>query len=277
LQPFRPVRAPDKDARNLSLPNVQLDVTLAGIRTTLTVGSEELTQGYVPLMRLIRRSWQSAGRRILVGLGGVPGSGKSSTAAILAGLWEAAGAEPSLVTVAMDGWHFTTAELDRRMSVGGDFSLRRRKGSPPSFDAVSLAGALREIKLARGDVAIPVYDRNLHEPVPGGAVVPADTGIVLIEGNYVLLDEGPWADVSGQIDLPLWLDIEPTACRAGIIARHVSGGLTPAQAAAKYAENDWPNSQIALTSRDRAEWLIRCAPTHKVLGLSRVTRPPSAP
>jgi pantothenate kinase len=272
MQRFHPVRTPAGDVRHLDLSSVQLEVMVAGIRVTVTVGPEEIVQAYVPLMRLIRQSWCSAGRRILVGLAGVPGSGKSITAAILARLWRTAGAGPALAVVAMDGWHLTNEELNRRPFVAADGStvpLRRRKGSPPSFDAVGLAAALRRIRRARSDVPIPVYDRNLHEPVPGGTVVPADTGIVWIEGNYVLLDEGPWANVSGQFDLSLWLDIDPAACREGIIARHVSGGMSPEEAADKYAENDWPNTQIALTSRDRAAWLIRCSPSHTVLGLSR--------
>ena len=250
--------------------NLELNVVVAGLPRSVTVAPSELIAVYGPLIRMLCEARASAGRRLVVGLAGIPGSGKSTLAAVLLEFWRHLRPGPLLSVVGMDGWHRTNAELDRRLFVAEDGStmpLRRRKGSPPSFDAVAFAAALRCIRQSRGDVRIPVYDRRRHEPVRDAGVVPAEADIVLVEGNYLLLDTGEWSEVTPQIDLKLWLDIDPDACREGITARHVAGGLSPDQAARKYAENDLPNAQIALATRHRADWVIRSDPRHRLTGL----------
>lgn len=251
-------------------------VPVAGFRETVSISPAELVHGYGALMRLLRRANREAGRRIIVGLAGIPGSGKSTTTAVLAELWREALLEPPIAVVGMDGWHLTNAELDRRFYVAPDGStlpLRRRKGSPPSFDAVRLAEALRAIRNADHEVRIPVYDRTRHEPIADAGLVPSEAGIVLVEGNYLLLDEGPWADVYATLDLPIWLDVDPAACREGILARHIAGGMRPQEAADKYAENDLPNAQIAMSGRRRARWLIQCDSSHRLVRVCAAQSP----
>jgi len=254
------------------LKPLRVDVVVAGLPQTVALEPGELIGGYLALMHILLAAHRSAGRRIVAGLAGVPGSGKSTLAAVLAALWHQIRPGPVLVVVGMDGWHLTNAGLDRRRFVNDDGTsvpLRDRKGSPPSFDVVGLADALRRIRDARDDVPIPRYDRKLHEPVPDAGVVPAATDVVLIEGNYLLNDEGPWADVSGRINLSLWLDVDPTACREGLIARHMAGGMSADQARTKYEQNDWPNTQLALAGRDRAAWLIHPDPSHVIVDVRR--------
>jgi len=256
----------------LAVKGLQLEVVVAGLPSQVVLRRDELLRGYVPLMRILIEAHRSAGRRIVAGLAGVPGSGKSTLAAVLAGMWRHVGPGPALAVVGMDGWHLTNAELDQRTIVADDGSttpLRRRKGSPPSFDAAALASALRRIRHASGNVCVPLYDRNLHEPVPNAGVIPGGTDIVLIEGNYLLLDEGAWTDVLGQIDLPLWLEIDPEACRDGLLARHIAGGMPPDQAAAKVRENDEPNARIALSTRHQAAWVIHSDGSHALTDVRR--------
>jgi pantothenate kinase len=269
----RPVPAgPERSGAKDDLPPIEMAVTVAGLNQTVIVEPDELAQAYLPLIRVLCQAQRSAGRRLLVGLAGIPGSGKSTHAMILAELWRQMEPGPLLAVIAMDGWHLPNTELDRRVSdssEGVSVPLRRRKGSPPSFDAEALATALRNLRMSRQDVTVPRYDRMAHDPVPDGTRVSAECDLVLIEGNYLLLDDGPWADVSSQMDLTIWLEIEPAACREGIVSRHVTGGMSVQQAEAKYLENDWPNAQIALTSRPRAAWILQATPAHHLVGLSR--------
>ncbi len=241
------------------LPPVCLTLDVAGLTHEILLDGRAFVTGYAPIMRVIVAAQRAADRRILVGLAGVPGGGKSTFVATLAALWHAIDPGPRLSVIGMDGWHLTTAELDAREIPGPDGSpipLRRRKGSPSSFDVDRLARDLAGLKAAGGDVAVPVYDRRLHEPRPDGLIVPADADVVLVEGNYLLLADGPWARVSDPFDLTFWLDIDPAACREDIIQRHITGGMDRAQAEAKYAENDRPNSDIARAARSRADWVI---------------------
>ncbi len=238
---------------------ITLNLVVAGRRQSVAIDPHELMRGYVPLLRILLEERQGKKRRILAGIAGVPGSGKSTLVSILAALWRAAAPGPTLATVAMDGWHLRNAELDRREFANPDGSripLRRRKGSPPSFDVEAFADALERIRTSEGDVRVPVYDRARHEPVPNAELVPSTVDIVLVEGNYVLLREGPWRRVGESFDVSFWIDIDPEACAGDIIARHMSGGMTPEGAKAKYAENDKPNAAVALATRGRADWLI---------------------
>ncbi len=252
------------------LAPLRIEVRVAGLRKSVTLTPDELANGYVPLMRVLIEAHRSAGQRIVAGLAGIPGSGKSTLAAVLAELWRPVCPEPVLAVIGMDGWHLPNAVLDRRTFVAADGStmpLRGRKGSPPSFDVERLASDLRRCRDAHEDVPVPVYDRTRHEPVPGASVVPAEAGLVLIEGNYLLNDDGLWAEVAAQIDLPLWLEIDPDACREGIVARHVAGGMSADRARAKYEENDRPNAELALAGRARADWRIQLDRKHAFLAL----------
>ncbi|MBN1341368.1 MAG: hypothetical protein JXQ73_01745 [Phycisphaerae bacterium] len=249
------------------LAPMHFPVVVAGLQESVTVTPDELWEGYLPLIRVLLDAHRSRGNRIIAGLVGIPGSGKSTLAAILSELWRFVGPGLGLAVVGMDGWHLTNAELDRRALPtrdGKSIPLCRRKGSPPSFDAEELAETLDHLRRCRESIPIPVYDRRLHEPLPHAATIPGDTDIVLIEGNYLLLDEGPWADVARRIDLPLWLDIDPSACREGVIARHMAGGMPADQASAKYEENDRPNTEIVLATRHCADWLIEVDASHVV-------------
>lgn len=245
-----------------------LEVFVAGLPQHVRLEPRELIDGYVILMRILLDAQLSTGRRIVAGIAGVPGSGKSTVLAVLAELWRYLQPGPGLAVMGMDGWHLTNSELDRRtftMPDGTTIPLGRRKGSPPSFDAESLARTLYRIRYTDQDIPFPVYDRNLHEPVPNAGGVSRQAKIVLIEGNYLLLDEGDWGPVTREIDLPMWLDIDPAVCRRGLIARHVAGGMPQDQAVAKYTENDRPNTDIALTGRPRAKWILRADRSHRLV------------
>lgn len=267
-QAFKRVQLPGKacgevkgssQADLVDLPTIPLRLDVAGLTKDVVVDGHTFLAAYAPTMRVLLDAWSDARRRTMVALAGVPGSGKSTFVATLAALWQAIDPGPRLCVIGMDGWHLTNAELDARRTDAPDGSpipLRRRKGSPSSFDVERLASDLATLKQAGRDVGIPVYDRRLHDPVPDGLIVPANADIVLVEGNYLLLREGPWTRVAELFDVTFWLDIDPAACHEGIIARHVAGGMERPDAEAKYAENDRPNSEVALAGREHAQWII---------------------
>ena len=88
-------------------------------------------------------------------------------------------------------------------------------------------------------VTFPVYDRRIHDVVPDA--VTADAPILLVEGNWLLLDEEPWRDLCGLADYRLRIDAAPELLRGRLIARKVQGGSTAEAAAAFYEASDAPN------------------------------------
>src|SRR5690606_7726734 len=136
---------------------------------------------------------------------GPPGSGKSTLAAALARMLSGA-------VVALDGFHFTSAELARA-------GLEHRKGSPATFHVQPLLTRLHRLREGR-PVRVPVYSRTLHEPVPDAVRIDADVRWVIVEGNYLLLDAEPWRSVRALLDTCWYLDLPVEHCLRRVRDRH---------------------------------------------------------
>lgn len=247
-----------------------LDV--AGLSTSIDLTEEALSGMYLPVLASLAGRAEGLARarprsRLIVGLGGVPGAGKSVFAAVLAHLAEQAAARIPhgvvrsgwMVTVGMDGWHLPEAVLAERWTNDADgrrAPLRDRKGGPESFDVPALAAALRELREAGREMHLPVYDRRRHDVVPGALVIPAVARVIFIEGNYLLCTTPPWNEVAGLLDSAFFLACDPAVARARVIARHVAGGLDEAHARRKYETNDAHNARFVEPSIARADYIL---------------------
>jgi pantothenate kinase len=185
--------------------------------------------------------------RALLGLVGPPGAGKSTLAAAL----QAEFARIAQV-VPMDGFHLANVELER-------LGRRDRKGAPDTFDAHGYVALLRRL-LAQGDdevVYAPEFRREIEEPIANAIPVPARTQLVITEGNYLLLDDGPWARVRELLDEVWYVDV-PDALRVDrLTRRHQQFGRSAEEAAAWVAATDEPNARLIEASRARASFVFR--------------------
>jgi pantothenate kinase len=180
----------------------------------------------------------SAGR-VIVGLTGPPGTGKSTFARLVV---ERVGTAASYVP--MDGFHLSNAQLDR-------LGRRARKGAPDTFDVDGYRATLTRIAADHGtrDVYVPDFDRALEEPVAAGRVVPSDARLVVTEGNYL----GLWDGVAPLLTRLYYLDSDPVIRRARLLARHVRGGRSTAEAQRWVDTVDEPNADLIATTRDRCD------------------------
>ena len=185
--------------------------------------------------------------RALLGLVGPPGAGKSTLAAAL----QAEFAKVAQV-VPMDGFHLANVELER-------LGRRDRKGAPDTFDAHGYVALLRRL-LAQGDdeiVYAPEFRREIEEPIANAIPVFARTQLVITEGNYLLLDEGPWLQVREILDEIWYVDV-PDALRVDrLTQRHQQFGRSAEDAAAWVAGTDEPNARLIEASRARASFVFR--------------------
>lgn len=178
--------------------------------------------------------------RVVVGVVGEPGSGKSTIADGLAVELEARGV--SVAVVPMDGFHLANVELAR-------LGLTDRKGAPETFDALGYAALLSRLRSSTAaTVYAPAFERSIEEAVAGSIPVPAGTSVVLTEGNYLLMDHGPWARVRGLLDLSCAVEVDPEVRRGRLIARHVRFGRSRSDAAAWVDAVDEPNSALVRQS-----------------------------
>ncbi len=178
----------------------------------------------------------------LLGLTGAPGVGKSTLAALLARSWGA-------VVVPMDGFHLADVELSRRGLLG-------RKGAPETFDAEGYAALLARVRGREPLVMAPAFERDLEQPLAGALPVPGAAGLVVTEGNYLLLDEPRWAAVRAQLDAVWHLRVDPALRRERLLARHVAFGKTAAEAEAWVRAVDDPNAALVEAAAERADLVI---------------------
>lgn len=192
----------------------------------------------------------SLGRRVLLGIAGPPGAGKSTLAGALC-----AAAGGAAVVVPMDGFHLANRELIR-------LGRRDRKGAPDTFDATGYAALLRRLRgqAAGADGAIvyvPEYRREIEEAVAGAIAVHASTPLVITEGNYLLLDEGAWAGVADLLDETWYVDGDDTLRVERLTRRHVDFGKTTEQAREWVERSDAANARVIAGTRRRADWVFR--------------------
>lgn len=196
---------------------------------------------------LARAAALAAGGRRVLGVAGPPGAGKSTLAgAVVDALGDRA------VLVPMDGFHLAQAELER-------LGRADRKGAPDTFDAVGFVALLTRLRAqGPGDPVVyaPRFDRHLEEPIAGAIGVAADTPLVVVEGNYLLHDEGAWAGVGPLLDDAWYLDLTDEVRVARLIARHVAHGRTPAAATEWVLRSDEANARLVERGRDRAALLV---------------------
>lgn len=187
------------------------------------------------------RGLMGAGNRVILGIAGAPGSGKSTLA-------EALAAEiPGAVVVPMDGFHLAQRQLAER-------GLADRKGAPDTFDAAGFHHLLARLRAdPDAEVFAPAFDRSLEEPIAGAVRVGPGAHLVIVEGNYLLVEDGDWGLSRGLFDEVWYLDVAEELRVARLVARHRSFGRTAAEAEAWVASVDGPNAALVSATRPLAD------------------------
>ena len=225
-------------------PRCCFRLEVAGHDLTLHLSRDQLESVHLPLVRRLERGYRqvrSAGEpRYVVLLAGPPGSGKSTLAATLEQNCAALRPPLALQTLPMDGFHFSNAELRRR-------GLTTRKGLPDTYDVDALRASLAALKSGR-PLRWPRYDRRIHDPVQG-AILPAATGVMLVEGTFLALADPPWRELRARAHLCLFLDCTLATVRPRVVARHRRGGRAAADATAHFARVDEVNTRGILARR----------------------------
>lgn len=186
----------------------------------------------------------AAADRFIVGVAGPPGAGKSTLAAQIV---DAIGHGARVVP--MDGFHYDNAVLDR-------LGLRARKGAPETFDAAGFLHLMQRLRSGE-DAAIPVFDRDADLAHAGADLVTAADKYLVVEGNYLLLNEVPWSDLGSLFDLTVYIDVPEAELDARLLRRWDHYGKTPQDARNWIDSNDLPNIRRVMQGSRQADIVIR--------------------
>lgn len=244
-------------------------VEAAGYAEHLAVMPSEVFGLYLPLALRLADQVDATEGRLLVAVAGVPGCGKTVFAARLARVVRAVSPSVGVVAVGLDGYHYPNAHLAATAApatVPEPGPLKLYKGAPLTFDVARLAADLGRLR-AGGALTLPAYDRTVHEPAEGRLRVSASDRLALVEGNYLLCREPGWEAVPDLFDLRVFLNLPTGANRAPLVARHVRGGRSQADAERHYERVDRANSRLAAGSVGEADLVIELSGGFRVLGI----------
>jgi len=235
-----------------------------------------MEQSYARLACLIQeKASTSEHGRIIVGISGPPGSGKSTVATHVAAIFnslpgdnvtsDAGLAQSYAVAVSIDGFHLSRAQLAAMPNVEEAFA---RRGALWTFDA---DGVLKFVQLLKSSclqpasrrpiILAPSFDHALKDPIPDSLQINPEAAIILLEHNYLLLNRGTWAAISELLDFRIFIHVDEMEAQDRVAKRHLLSGIETTMEAAvtRFQNNDAMNGRLIrenITAVDAEVWSV---------------------
>ena len=231
-------------------------VNINGIEVNAAYTEDNINHIFIPLLRRLTRMQRELGKRILVMLAAPPGTGKSTLCEYLKVLSEHTEGVKPIQVIGMDGFHRYQEYLTTHttMREGKEILLVQIKGAPVTFDSDLLQE--RVMQVAQGEnVGWPVYNRMTHNPTENAITVTGD--IVILEGNYLLLEEEGWKNLKQYADYTIRITADENHLRERLIERKEKSGATHEEAVAFVEYSDLYNARICLEHTMKADMNLK--------------------
>jgi pantothenate kinase len=182
-------------------------------------------------------------RRVLLGIAGAPGAGKSTLALRLV-----SDLGPAAAVVPMDGFHLPGTVL-------ADRGLAEVKGAPETFDRAGYVALLQRLRDgAAGVVRAPRFDRAREASVADAIEVDPSVRLVVTEGNYLLF----WPEARALLDEAWFVEVRDDERRVEtLIGRHMSFGRSAGDARRWVQRSDEANARLVSRGRGSADRVVR--------------------
>ena len=195
------------------------------------------------LFEQIQSSLDGQSARTIIGIVGKPGAGKSTVVEEIAKRFDS----NTVSIIPMDGFHLSNEEL---ISLG----RRERKGAPDTFDVEGFTSLIKKVKIDYNiDHRFPIFHREIEASIDNEGIVPKESRVVVIEGNYLFSADHNWDGIYPLLDHTWFIEINDEVRVERLIARHIRYGKTPEEAEAWSRGSDETNARFIGLTANRAE------------------------
>lgn len=189
--------------------------------------------------------------RYFLGITGCPAAGKSMLAKNLTNEINHRTGDDFAAVVPMDGFHLPNSILEVR-------GLLNIKGAPETFDADSLVELINRLnEVPDRSIMCPAYDRKIHDPVENSITIQPCNRLIIVEGNYLLLNVSPWNLIRTRMNEIWYVDTPLNTIRERLFYRHITGGTSVKEAERKVVSVDLPNAELIKKTLLLADRIVR--------------------
>ena len=224
---------------------IEFFVTINGIQVAASYTEKTVNEIFLPLLKNLTELQKRKAKRLLVILAAPPGAGKSTLLSFLSQLSSGQTGIVPIQGIGMDGFHRRQDYLQTHYieKDGMRLPMVEIKGAPITFDLDKLKDAVKQV--SEGKICgWPTYNRLLHNPTENAQTV--DGNIVLLEGNYLLLDEDGWRDLKSYADFTISIKAPEDLLRQRLIDRRMKTGVAQEPASQFVDFSDMPNVRVCL-------------------------------
>lgn len=231
---------------------IDYKININGLDVDAHYTEENVNTIFIPLLKHLTQLQKEKNRRILVMLAAPPGAGKSTLVSFLEKLSQETDGITPLQSIGMDGFHRRQEYLTSHTTIrdGKEIKMVEIKGAPETFDLPLLEERIKQV-IESDTCGWPIYDRTLHNPVDN--VIAISAPIILLEGNYLLLDEPGWSELSKSADYTISVTADENQLRNRLIERKAASGNSIEKATAFVDYSDMVNVRTCLQETKKAD------------------------
>jgi pantothenate kinase len=206
---------------------------------------------FVELLAIYSSKGQS---RMLIGLAGPTGSGKSVIATLFQEFAQQLHLPFAFQVLGIDAFHYRNSFLESHRDNNGTI-LKERKGRYDTYDVPKLLAVLHAFKGGQS-VSLPEYSRKIHDPIEDRVTVSTENALLLVEGLWLLYDHNEWDQVAPLLDYKIFIEADKEKVKDMVVRRHERGGRSNEGATLYYDTVDASNFKLVMPTKEKADKVI---------------------